>query len=107
MLTKIGPQVFTNLAQVITQHGQNIPLENLASLLVILQENPNHLQSREGRDLFRLARKMIRGSEYETMLFGEYISAERHRELEKVMNYYAEKRGNLEAFCNHYISIEE
>lgn len=107
MLTKIGPQVFTNLAQVITQHGQNIPLENLASLLVILQENPNHLQSREGRDLFRLARKMIKGSEYETMLFGEYISAERSKELEKVMNYYEEKRGNLEAFCNHYISIEE
>ena len=50
---------------------------------------------------------MIRGSEYEVMLFGEYISAERRRELEKVMNYYSEKRGNLEAFCNHYISIEE
>ena len=50
---------------------------------------------------------MIKDSEYETMLFGEYISAERNRELEKVMNSYEEKRGNLEAFCNHYISIEE
>ena len=103
MLTKIGPQVFTNLNQVITQHGQNIPQENLVSLLIILMENPNHLQSKEGRDLFRLAKKMISGSEAESIIFGESISPERKKNLEKVMNFYELKKLQIESALNDAI----
>lgn len=78
-LIKLGTLVLNNLIDIFTQNGPSIPPERAATVLIMLKNHTESLQTPEGRKLFLIAKALIKGTEWEDVVFPKPKSQEEIR----------------------------
>lgn len=78
-LIKLETLVLNNLIDIFIQNGPSITPERAATVLIMLKNHTGSLQAPEGRKLFLIAKTLIKGTEWENIVFPKPRSQEEIR----------------------------